>query len=136
MFKSLGRLGSQGFSFVCCDTVTRPFDYAKPQERLLAWEMVRNKLTHVMLLVQHSYTVCVFYRRAMPSSSPHFRCFMFIAMPVGQNISLEIVVFSGTVIGFIDSSQLQGKVAQSHLAHQTSFIFVRQGISSRRVAWC
>ena len=82
-------------------------------------------------------TLCVFfYRRAMPSSSPHFRCFMFIAMPVGQNISLEIVVFSGTVIGVIDSSQLQGKVAQSHLAYQTSFIFVRQGISSRRVAWC
>ena len=53
---------------------------------------------------------------------------MFIAMPVGQNISLEIVVFSGTVIGVIDSSQLQGKVAQSHLAYQTSFIFVRQGI--------
>ena len=34
---------------------------------------------------------------------------MFIAMLVGQHISIEIVVFSGTVIGVIDSAQLQGK---------------------------
>ncbi len=84
--------------------VTMLPDCGKLQERLFAWEMARNKLTDVMLLVQHSYTVCSFFRWAMPCSSQDFRCCMFIAMLAGQNMSIEIVVVSGTVIRVIDSA--------------------------------
>ena len=69
--------------FAWGDMVTMLPDSGKLQERLFAWEMARNKLTHVMFLIQHSYTVCAFYRRAMPSSPQHFRCCMFIAMLAG-----------------------------------------------------
>ena len=100
--KLFGDVPHQGVLFVWGDMVTTLPDCGKLQERLFAWEMARNKLTHVMLLVQHSYTVCALYRRAMPSSSQDFRCCMFIAMLARQNMSMEIVVVFGTVIRVID----------------------------------
>ena len=60
-------------SFVCSWGVmlTMLPDFGKLQERSSVREMARNKLTHVMFLIQQCYIVCAFHRRSMPSSLHH-----------------------------------------------------------------